>query len=223
MLIYDRPMDPLLVLTIGQAPRLDIEAELTDVLPDRPIEMRGALDGLSIDEVRQLSPISSDDVLHTRLPSGHDVAVSKKAVSDRLSVKIEEAGDRPTLVACTGPFPELTRRPNLLFPSVVLDGLIEAVLPPGSRLGVLVPLPEQVELVTRTRSRPDRPTTVVAVLPGHDPSQATATLTEAGVDLVVLDCFGYDRTLLDIVRRLTGRPVLSAVRASAHLAGELLG
>ena len=64
---------------------------------------------------------------------------------------------------------------------------------------------------------------MVAVKPGTDPTRAATTLREAGVDLVVLDCFGYDRTLLAAVRRVTGRPVLSAVRLTALLAAELLG
>ena len=69
----------------------------------------------------------------------------------------------------------------------------------------------------------DRPVTGAAVKPGEDPTGAGETLRDAGVDLVVLDCFGYDVTTLDRVRQVTARPVLSAVRCTAHLAAELLG
>ncbi len=225
-------MQPLLVLTIGQAPRHDIEAELADVLGDRPIEMQGALDGLSVEEIAELTPISDADALHTRLPGheantggpdGLDVIISKKAVTDRLGLLIEQAGHRLTVVACTGRFHGLPERPNLLFPSVVLDGLIDATLPAGHRLGVLVPIPEQIELFTNLQGRPDRPVTVVSATPGTDPTTAAAELRDAGVDLVVLDCFGYDRQLLATVRTVAGCPVLSAVRATAALAGELMG
>ncbi len=222
-------MEPLLVLTIGQAPRHDIAAELADVLGDRPLEIRGALDGLTLAEIAELTPIEDADTLHTHLPpsseapNGKDVRISKKAITDRMGALIDGAGDRTTVVACTGRFRGLPERPNLLFPSLVLDGLIDATLPAGRRLGVLVPVPEQIELFRQLRGRPDRPATVASVTPGGDPTEAAAVLSDAEVDLIVLDCFGYDRTLMNEVRRLTGRPVLSAVRATAHLAAELLG
>lgn len=216
-------MQPLLVLTIGQAPRLDLVAELGDVLGPRPVEVRGALDGLTLDEIETLGPVSDADALHTHLPMGVDVVISKKAVAERLGGLVEASGHRLTVVACTGRFDGLPTRPNLLFPSVVLDGLIDAVLPAGHRLGVLVPIPQQIELFTELRGRADRPATVVSVRPGSDPTEAAVALREAGVDLVVLDCFGYDRQLLATVREVTGRPVLSAVRATAALAAELMG
>jgi protein AroM len=221
-------MQPLLVLTIGQAPRLDLVAELDDVLsvygfgPD-DIEVQGALDGLTLEEIDELTPTDDADALHVHLPGGHDRVVSKKAISERLAPLAERAASRLTIVACTGRFPDLPRRPNLLFPSVVLDGLIDAVLPAGHRLGVLVPIPEQIELFTTTRGRPDRPATVVSTKPGTDPTAAAEKLRTAGVDLIVLDCFGYDRELLDTVREVAGSPVLSAVRATAALAAELAG
>lgn len=217
------PMQPLLVLTIGQSPRPDLVAELGDVLGDVPIEVRGALDGLSLEEIGTLGPVADSDALHTRLPADVDVVISKKAVTDRLARLIVDGDHRLTIVACTGRFTGLPRRPGLLFPSVVLDGLIDAALPTGYRLGVLVPIPEQIELFTETRGRPDRPATVVSVRPGTDPTAAAEELRDAGVDLVVLDCFGYDRELLSAVRQVTGTPVLSAVRATAHLAAELMG
>ena len=216
-------MQPLLVLTIGQAPRHDLVAELSDVYGERPVEVQGALDGLSLDEIATLAPVADADALHTTLPGDVDVVISKKAVTDRLGGLIERAGHRLTVVACTGRFHGLPERPNLLFPSVVLDGLIDAILPSGHRLGVLVPIPEQIELFTTLRGRPDRPATVASVKPGTDPTAAAEELRAAGVDLVVLDCFGYDRELLATVRAVTGRPVLSAVRATAALAAELIG
>lgn len=221
-------MVPLVVLTIGQAPRPDLVEELRSALgPDRwpadAIEVRGALDGLDDDEIARAEPTGDDDALHTRLPSGRDVVVSKTFVTTRLADLIVDGDDHPCLVACTGRFDGLPSRPNLIFPSVVLDGLIDACLPSGSTLGVLVPLPEQIEPFTEARGRSDRPAVVAAVKPGADPTAAAERLRAGGVDLTVLDCFGYDQALLAQVRSLTGRPVLSAVRATGALLAELLG
>ena len=88
---------------------------------------------------------------------------------------------------------------------------------------MLVPIPEQIELFTETRGRPDRPAVVAACRPGQDPAEAAAALRTGGADFVVLDCFGFDREALAIVRAVAGVPVLSAVRATGLLAAELLG
>ena len=222
-------MTALLVLTIGQSPRPDLVAELLDALDPvqwsaEAIEVRGALDGLTLSEIQALAPASDADVLHTRLPEGTDVVVSKRAVTERLTdLLASESGDRPVLVACTGTFDRLGGRASVLFPSRVLDGAIDACLPPGSTLGVLVPLAEQVDTFASARSRADRPAVAAAVLPGADPHKAATQLREAGVDLIVLDCFGYDRALLQQVRQITGVPVLSAVRVTAALVAELVG
>ncbi len=186
------------------------------------IEVRGALDGMTRAEIETIGAVSDAAALHVRLPGDVDVIISKKAVTELMVPLVAEAGNRLTVVACTGRFQGLPERPNLLFPSVVLDGLIDATLPAGYRLGVLVPIPEQVELFTGLRGRADRPATVMSVKPGTDPTEAAAELRTAGVDLVVLDCFGYDRTLLARVREVTGVPVLSAVRSTALLAAELM-
>ena len=216
-------VESLLVLTIGQSPRKDIQTELRQILGERPIEVRGALDGLSNDEVAELAPSHAADTFHTRLSDGTEVVVSKEAVTGRIDEILQKSESRPVLVACTGQFEGLPNYPNALFPSAILGLLVEAVAPASSTLGVLVPLAEQVESLTRQWQRPDRDVVVAAVKPGEDPDQAATTLSDAGVDLVVLDCFGYETALLNRVREITGVPVLSAVRCTAHVASEMLG
>ncbi len=216
-------VESLLVVTIGQSPREDIQTELRQILGERPIEVRGALDGLSNDEVAELAPRRAADTFHTRLSDGTEVMVSKEAVTGRLTEILEQSDSRPVLVACTGQFEGLPNYPNALFPSAILGRIVEAVAPARSTLGVLVPLAEQVESLTQQWQRPDREVVVAAVKPGEDPGQAATTLSDAGVDLVVLDCFGYEAALLNSVREITGVPVLSAVRCTAHVASEMLG
>ncbi|MCH2625348.1 MAG: AroM family protein [Acidimicrobiales bacterium] len=216
-------MEPLFVLTIGQTPRNDIEKELRQVLGARPIEMHGALDGLSTEDINQFSPESAADTFHTHLANGADVIISKKAVTARLEKILATTGSRPVLVACTGKFSGLAKSHNVLFPSTILEGVVDAVAPANCTLGVLVPLVHQIEPLSQQWRRPDREVVVAAVKPGEDASQAAAALARAGVDLVVLDCFGYETALLSQVRKTTGVPVLSAVRCTAHVASELLG
>ena len=65
------------VVVIGQAPRLDIEAELREVLGERtPVRVVGALDGLSRAEIDHLRPGGPHDALFTNLPDGTGVVIS---------------------------------------------------------------------------------------------------------------------------------------------------
>ena len=214
--------DELLVLTIGQAPREDLQEELRDVLgAGWPIRVLGALDGMSLDEIQRLTPHEDADALHTHLPSGHDVVISKVEVTKRLHQLLVDAPSGPVIVACTGTFVGLPERPALMYPSAVVRNLIDALLPAG-RLGVLVPLQEQVASFEASWTTTTRTPTVVSVTPGTSPDAAIEVLRDAEVDLVVLDCFGYSSELLDAIRRGTGRPVLSAVRSCALIAKELM-
>lgn len=210
----------LRLLTIGQSPRPDMVAELAAVLGERPIEVAGALDGLDADEIAALAPTADADAFHSRTVVAGDVVVSKAAVTERLAQLIEEGGDQPTIVGCTGRFSGLPRSLNVLYPSEVLAHLVETVMPGEGRLGVVVPIPQQIESFTDYWSRPGRPASVVSVHPGTDASAAATELQ--GSDLVVLDCFGFDDTARAQVRDGSGAPVLSAVRSTAQLAGELL-
>jgi hypothetical protein len=92
-------------------------------------------------------------------------------------------GDRPTRVACTGRFAGLADRPNVLYPSVVLAGLVDAVLPSGGRLGVLVPRGVQVAPFQAQWTTPTREAIAVAANPGSDATVASAALSRAGVDI----------------------------------------
>ena len=49
---------------------------------------------------------------------------------------------------CTGEFPPMAGDAGVLFPSRVLNGLAGALLPRG-RLGLLIPIPEQAELLSQ--------------------------------------------------------------------------
>src|SRR5256885_7938966 len=82
-----RPMKPRVgMVTIGQAPRVDVVPAMADVLgPDVEIIERGALDGLGGDEIAQLAPESDDEVLVTRLTDGSSVFVGKRRSEEHTS------------------------------------------------------------------------------------------------------------------------------------------
>jgi len=216
------------VIVIGQSPRRDCEAGLKQVLGDAvEIEFRGALDGLSRAEIERIGPLDGADTLFTRLPDGSAVTISKRAVTERAQGQIDRFardGTDVTLMFCTGAFQGLSAKGPLVFPSALLAGLAQGLLPAG-RLGLLVPLPEQAPHLAKKWQRPGVEVVVEALVPGSDDAAVDAAaerLAAKRPDLVVMDCMSYSQATKDRVRRtITARAVL-AVSATARAVQELL-
>ncbi len=224
-----RPTAHIGVVTIGQSPRPDMMAELRRVVGAGPeIVLRGALDGLTRAEIDALVPVDGHDTLFTRLADGSAVIVSKTAVEARAATLVEQFaadGVDATLMFCTGRFPGLAGSPRVVFPSAVLDGLADALLPRG-RLGILIPLPEQVGMAADKWGRPGREVVVEPLRPspGDDgAAEAAGRLAAHAPDLVVMDCMGYTQATKEKVKSAfgTGRTIL-AVSAAARAVEELL-
>jgi len=218
------------VIYIGQTPRPNYVAEVRKVLgPSVEIIEAGALDGLSRVEIEALVPRDSKDTLYSRLPSGDDVVVSKIEVTRRVQGLLEDLAGRGLdviLMFCTGAFHGLKPKELVVFPSAVLAGYLEAVVPAG-RLGFFTPLPSQVEQVTQKWARPSWAITVVPLVPSATTDReilpAVERMTQAQPDLIVLDCMAYTHAHKERIRELTGVRTVLAVSLAARAVQELIG
>jgi len=214
-------MNRLRVLVIGQSPRPDLAAEIAAAVPGLRFTVEGALDGLARAEIDALAPRDGADTLFTVLPSGEGATVSKAAVTQRLRARL---GAGPTLLACTGTFAGLPERPDLVQPSAVLNALADALLPRG-RLGLFVPLPEQVPALTAARRRDGLDVAAVPLRPQSDAAAGEAAgraMAALAPDLVLLDCISYARADKAAVGAALRCPVLLAAAVAARAAASLL-
>lgn len=217
------------VLYIGQSPRPENVKELRKVLGEKTqISEAGCLDGLSLEAIETLSPDGSNDTLYTKLPSGNEVVISKKEVTKRAQAHLDgfaKQGLDVILMFCTGAFHGLQTSGRVIFPSAVLEGYLQAVLPSG-RLGVFTPLPSQVEQTTRKWQRPNWTLTVVPLIPsasGDDVvGPAAEKMLRAKPDLIALDCMGYSHAMKAQIRAKTGIPTVLAVSIAARAVQELI-
>lgn len=241
-------------VTIGQSPRPDLIPELRmamglgaegpgSSLPVNIIEA-GALDGLTLGEVRQLAPNPGDYVLVTRMADGTPVTIAERHILprmvDKISRLVEEGADVVALV-CTGEFPELACEKLLVVPQPLLLNVVSA-LARGRKLGVLLPDEEQIEqgyerwsLVHGDRERAwqngycgltsHKLLKIEAASPYGDPrdtEKAAARLRDWGADLVVMDCIGYTMAMKEKVGSITGAPVILARSIVGRVLAELL-
>lgn len=211
------------VFVIGQAPRPDVEAEISAAVPGLAIRMQGALDGLTRAELGTLAPKDGADTLFTVLPSGEAITVSKAAVTQRLREKLA-ALSGPVLLACTGSFAGLPARPGLVQPSEVLNALAGALLPRG-RLGLFLPLAEQAEALGGARAREGLSVTTVALRPQSDDAARLAAaqrMASAQPELVLLDCMSYSRRDKAVLSTVLSCPILLSISVAARAAASLL-
>ena len=216
------------VATIGQAPREDIRGLFAAEAPaGTRVLVRGCLDGLSDAELAARAPADGDDTLYTRLKGQRDIKISKQAVAARAGETVaglRREGATAIVFACTGEFPAFAGASGVVFPSLVLNALIGALLPAG-RLGLLIPLPEQARKLTAKWARPGLEVVSEPLIPSAPEGEIAAAaerLAARRPDFVVMDCMGYAPAGKTIVKEVCRVPTLLAITAAGRVVRELL-
>lgn len=216
------------IAVIGQAPREEIAAMFARHLPaGTHVVLRGCLDALSDAEIDARPPADDSDALYTRLPSGRDVKLSKRHVVEHAPqtlALLRRDGADALLFNCVGEFPQMPGDAGVVFPSRLLEAVGASLLPSG-RLGLLVPIEEQVGVLSRKWSRPGIEVTAEVLAPSADAAtarRAADALRRGRPDLIVLDCMSYTLETKRWVSGVTGVPSLLAISVASRVVGELL-
>jgi len=191
-------MTRLGLVTIGQAPRVDLLGDVWPLLRDYDVVERGALDDLDADGLAAIAPPEGEHALVSRLRDATFTRIDPGRILPLVDAAVDRCvadGAGVVLILCTG---RLALRPAsipVLHAEEVAHEAVAADL--GSAcLGVLCPLPEQVaDMSARWRERLGRPALVAAVNPYAssvaDIRAAADELAAAGADRLFLDCIGY--------------------------------
>ena len=212
-------------LTIGQSPRPDVVPEILSMLGAGAAGIEaveaGALDGLSRQEVRAGAPRGGEMPLVSRLRSGEEVVVGEHFVEERVAALLRRIpADEVAAILCTGPFSGIAERRGLVKAGPVFDRALRQACSPGDTVGMLIPEPRQEE--DARRRVPAGTRCVIGVASPYSDDRVGERLAERfrGVDVVGLNCLGYDGPLETAVARATGRPVVLARRALAEAVGR---
>ncbi|KVL46902.1 hypothetical protein WS99_23825 [Burkholderia territorii] len=221
----------LATVTIGQAPRTNIASIVEAAMP-RGVKCvhAGALDGLTKDEIdARFAPCGSRRKLVTRIADGTAVVLDKEAVGNALQEKImrlEEQGCDAILLLCTGEFDGLScKRARLFEPDKMIPPIVGA-LARSEKVGVVVPLPEQIETEGSKWRILSTPAEYAAASPYTDDfrelSIAARTLRGRGARILVLDCMGYEQRHRTQAAREAGCPVILSNTLVAKCIAEML-
>lgn len=221
-------MKKLGILTIGQSPRPDILGELLPLFDnDIDIFEAGALDGLTMEEIRELKPGPDDRLLVTRLVDDSVVHVAEEALMGCMQEKIRQLEAKGALcifILCTARFQGLSSQVPLVQPREILN---ETILKRSkhSAIGVLSPEAEQVEATRKDWNGIVERLEVLTASPYGPLTEIEAAAKVFGqldIDLIVLDCMGYTEEIRERMEALSGKPVLLSKTLAAEKTVELL-
>jgi len=218
------------IVTIGQSPRVDVIPEIKKLISgDIEIVEKGALDGLTLKEIERFEPKEDDEILVTRMRDGTEVTIGESFILSKLQEKISELDKEDvTLIAllCSGEFPRLQSEKPLIMPDKLLSGVLSSLIINKGKLGLMVPSEGQVNHLMKSFQDLGFEVIGVWVSPYKNDigaiDEAASKLKEAGIDLVVMDCFGYNLQMKDRVREVTGKPVLLVRSLLAGFLEELI-
>jgi protein AroM len=217
------------MITIGQSPRIDVVPEMREVLgTDVEILEAGALDGLSLEEAKRFYPKGRDYVLCTRMSDGTEVVVAKRFILPRVQQCIDlltERGAEILVFICTGHFPPFSSKRLFVEAQKIVDHFILALHGENERMGLLIPLSDQIEQARRKYRRLKGEMIIRSASPYASEDEVTQTakeLKKADPHLIVMHCMGYTQAMKKKVMEITGKPTILARSLVARTLKEML-
>lgn len=215
-------------ITVGQSPRTDVTGDITEIFGGKAeILERGALDGLTLEEVGALTPGEGEYVLVSRMRDGTQVSFSEQKILPRIQDcirQLEAQGVDMILFFCTGEFAyEFRSGVPLIFPCDLISRLIP-VLCGHHQLIVVTPTKGQVEQSQKKwRKYVDRVVTVAASPYGEwqEIEEACGAIRNLEGPLVVMDCIGYTCAMKKEIAEKTGKMVVLSRTMAARVVSEL--
>jgi len=216
------------LVTIGQSPRTDVTPIMKKALgPEVELVEKGALDGLTREEIDMFAPAAGDHVLVTRMRDGTSVEVARRYVFPRVQKcieELEEIGVDLTLLLCTAEFPEIKTKKLLIHPDKLIANIVWGILNRG-KLAVVVPAKKQIPLARRKWKNKGISLIIATANPYGEvkaSKEVANFLAKQNVDLIVLDCIGFTPKIKELFRRLTGKPVILPQTVIGRILKELI-
>ena len=216
------------VVTIGQSPRPDVIGEMERIL-GKGYELleKGALDDFTLEDVQKIKIEEGQGVLVTRMRDGTEIKITHDIVNPVIQKRITELeaeGVEIILLVCTGRFPEFKSNMLVVQPSNIIRGVTRAAMRKG-RMASILPSMQQVGGSPREREEDGLVTYLDSASP-YGPIEEVEKLgdrlAKQNVDLIVLNCMGFDYNHKRIIREKTGKPVLQSSAMVARALKELL-
>lgn len=216
------------LLTIGQSPRDDVLPGLLEILGEGyEITEAGALDDLTLEDINKVEFQHDDYILVSRMRDGTEVKFTKRFVLPLLQDKIlmlEKQGVRLIVIMCTGKFPKFKSDGLVITPQEIMKGVVEGTLKEG-RLGVVFPAAEQVSEADESLNMKGIEVYADHMSPYDQEIEVyplARRLKNKNLDLIFLNCFGFNSHVKKVISEETGVPVIQSNALIARVLKELI-
>lgn len=217
-------------ITVGQAPRKDVEEDILTILPkEAELIQRGALDHITEEELKEIEPEEGDYILVSRLLDGRQVRFAERKILPRIQRAVRELEQEQVsciLMFCTGKFPgEVQSECLLLYPYDLLKAVVP-LLTKNGQIDIVVPSESQISQSRTHWQNYAAKVNVTAASPygpREEIERAGEILTKTKGDLIILDCIGYSEKMKKRMEEITGKPVLLPRTLLAGIAAEYAG
>lgn len=221
------------MITIGQSPRDDIVPDMVAQLGfEVEVIQRGAIDGLTLDQVRALAPQGDEHWSVSRMQDGTEVRLAKRELSPRMQRcvdDLEAMGVDLIVPLCASNWSELRCNVPFINTGGALPAIVTAMCRPGGTLGVISPTEDQAKKAHLRYTPFNVPVISTCAQPYVDDDEKLRQCEEAGrfmarpeVGLVYLGCMGHTRQMRDVVREVSGKPTVTSNGIIASLIAQAL-
>jgi len=200
------------------------------------LEFAGAQDGLTDDELRELSRGVPPGSYAEILSDGSTVYLTHECVAGNLGKhawSLLDDGCDAVMICCTMDYPELDAIERVITPSTVLKNSALAILPEGGTLGVVQPLEDGKNFEIQhwqafCRQHHLELSSVVAApdVPGAEEEsdehmvETVGQLVDQGADVIALDCMAFTAKHHRLIAEATAKPTLRPMSLTASLVEE---
>jgi hypothetical protein len=216
------------IITIGQSPRVDFTKDIIPMLSQEFLIIeKGALDAYEYEQANEkFAPVEGDEVLVTRMRDGRQINIAEKHIVPLIQNAIEELEKENCsiiLLMCTGKFPELKHKSLLIKPQEIIPGMIKKLIE-NQKFGLLIPDASQISQMKAWWKMNTEDITVRPASPYQDIEElekAARELMDEEVDIIFMDCMGYTKEMKEVVKKITGKPVIIPRTLIAGIINEL--
>ena len=145
--------------------------------------------------------------------NGKQINIAEKHIVPLIQNAIEELEKENCsiiLLMCTGKFPELKHKSLLIKPQEIIPGIIKKLIE-NQKFGLLIPDASQIsQMKAWWQMNPEdiivRPASPYQSM--EELEKAARELIDEEVDIIFMDCMGYTKEMKEVVKKITGKPVI---------------
>ena len=215
------------LIALGESHRPDFDHAVKSLLPECPYTIAGALDDVPEQQIQRLADQRGNYLL--RVPAAGKIWEIPRDLLipylEKAEQKLKNQGTRLNLLMCAGMFPAIASSGILLYPGVLLLQLFQAIRYSSSPMTIGLILPNQAQIAFAIPPWKAAGFNVLAQWADpHDTDRLvqTALAMREQVDVLILNCLGFNTTHQQLLMQSVNIPVITPLQVALNTVSSLI-